>query len=226
MTSQSIKTAILFPLALMIFNAYWVSTILYLLPESSPLNSHLERFNSIFREFAFQRWAFFAPPPVFDYKLYYIFKSKSSELPEIRLEVYSPILAEKRNRAPFNDSESVMDYVIYGAMSQVEQLAKIQILEFYKNGQKINGKESDENTKSRIKDTISANLDSEAIKTLRGYGAIVAQKNNIPQNYNITRFEITIVDIPAFEDRKVLSKPIAEQKREEHLVVKSTEYTN
>ncbi|WP_343686615.1 hypothetical protein [Chryseobacterium gleum] len=96
---------------------YWLLTFLYNSPNNFIKIEHQKELK-IFSTFFAQKWSFFAPPPQFNYKLYFTYLDENKN--EIAaFEVYSSIIESKRNTRPFNGRAEMVDYTIYGSIEGV-----------------------------------------------------------------------------------------------------------
>ncbi len=57
-------------------------------------------------------WRLFTPPYTFHHRLYYVTRDKYSHAPLDTFEVLEKIARQKQSKAPFNQKEMVMDYLV------------------------------------------------------------------------------------------------------------------
>lgn len=106
-------------IVLLIAFGYWLLTLVYVSP-NNPIRVQCFYACNFFEALFYQKWEFFAPPPTFNEKVYYIFQPKHSETGKtIVTEVVEKIFKEKQKHAPFNEADDVTDYLISGACDQL-----------------------------------------------------------------------------------------------------------
>lgn len=192
---KKIKISLLF-----IFFCYWLLTLIYVSPNNY-LRIEANKLVSIMDIFFYQNWKFFAPPPQYDLRLYYVFKDVNNNI--YTLEAISNIVSEKKQKAPFNTLEEFLDYVISGASTHVVDL-KSEYMEYAKF---LNKDSSDVFCYNYATKNINEEHDKiDAIKTLKRYSVFVKNKC-LPQNKILfVKFIITGSDLPKFNDRYTLKR--------------------
>ncbi len=182
---------------LVIFIFYWSSTILY----NSPNNYVKIQFSGyldFFGKFFEQRWNFFAPPPTHNNRLYYSFIHKENPKKVLAFEVFTALLERKRAKHPFNTTEDVLDYILSGSVSNINEILV--------NGVKIskakNPEEPDEFHQKKTRENFLENAkNTPEYQTLRNYAKVIAKKNNVTiENYKV-KITITLKEIPKFVNR-------------------------
>ncbi len=149
-----------------------------------------------YSKYFYQRWSFFAPPPKFNDRLYYIFHSKRDSSMLI-YEVLEITNLKKQANAPFNWNEDLLDYVLANSVNGISD--EIVDMNSYFTNETNEGK--------NIKDSVKSDLIAKQIQqsygfnTIKNYAKFVAKKNNIDINdYNL-QLRITRKYIPKFSER-------------------------
>lgn len=182
--------------AIALFLCYWMVTIFFNLPEN-PIKIKYARQERIFQGAFFQRWAFFAPPPKANDKLYYLFRSRKDTTRVAIFEALDSITANKRSAIPFNTNEEIIDYIISGSISEITNF-----LSEYDNELRVKYKNMEESklVDQSIRDAWKLRANIYSIETLLNYGELVANKNNIDLNENEMKFLIANKEITRFKD--------------------------
>jgi hypothetical protein len=186
---------ILYAIILGFFILYWGITIFFNLPDNY-LKIKSAKGNAYFQFFLFQRWGFFAPPPTFNDRLYFIYKSKGNSKSKI-IEVLEDLYKQKSSRAPFNSKENIMDYLLSNSINSL--CDDIVELENYKRYAVL--------TKQLKKDTTIISLIQERMEgspqfnTLVNYGLTIAKHDKELSVKDSISFIITRIYIPVFVDR-------------------------
>jgi hypothetical protein len=102
----------------LIFLSYWVVTILFVSPDNY-VKISLIKGEEFFDDLFYQNWAFFAPPPTSDNRLYYRFEMLTDSCKVYTFEVLEPIIKMKRHAAPFNSSAEILEYVLSGVVQNI-----------------------------------------------------------------------------------------------------------
>lgn len=195
---------ILYKIILIAFIAYWVITFFFVMP-NNPLNLDSIKGKEVFQTNFFQRWAFFAPPPTFNERVYIVFKNEISLHTDV-FEALEPILKAKSEKVPFNTHQQLLDYIFASTISNIE--GNIRVFKEISNIEKSkdNSLKSDSVTLDKLVKNIETTSD---FKTLKNYAKIIAKNNNI--NTDLVSFQIQVVRIyiPQFVDRN-----LTEQKSE------------
>lgn len=142
-------------------------------------NISLTKNINIFTIFFNQKWEFFAPPPNFNDRIYFVFENKNIRNGNQIYEVLNPILIEKAKKAPFNTKADILDYLISNSYNNICDILitsrKNKIYEFKKKNQ--------EKTEDEIFLIISEDVkNSNSFKTLVNYSKYIAKCNKL--NYN------------------------------------------
>ncbi|MCW3464593.1 hypothetical protein [Chitinophaga nivalis] len=178
------------------FLFYWVSTTLFNMPENYFKIGFGEQYTFFHRLF-YQRWSFFAPPPQFNDRLYYIIRDKKSHQ-QRTFEVIGQITQQKQLKAPFNQEENLLDYAVNNSVLGMKNIQQenIKLIRY------LHPDSSDSFiSKATLAMTWQHNNTSEAIRTLKRYGALVALKNNLPPADQEFKMVLSQKQIPKFKDR-------------------------
>jgi hypothetical protein len=190
------------------FAFYWICTFIYVMP-SNYIRIKANTIVILLDIFFPQRWTFFAPPPSYNYRLYYVFeKDGQTKI----IEVIKPLIEAKKQNAPFNTNEEIVDYVINGSITAIQnQMA------MYKNAAEKDTIRND----SLVIEKVNKELPNlSEYKTLYNYSKIVAERNNIKPYKCIVYFYASYVKIPKFSERNNSDNAILT----ESLVFKSKKY--
>lgn len=211
---------IAFLAAVGLYGVYWALTLLTVTPETGYLHtankSIIDGFSLVFS----QRWSFFAPPPQKNWRLYYAFSEADSNK-EIRLEALQPVLLAKRQRAPFNEAETIVDYVISGSLDQINNYLTKQRAEKARTGAAKTAAATGAGTD--LQHLVDARTNLPSLKTLEGYALLVARANRLPSTYNRVKLIVTLVPIAPFDLRG--KYPNNEIVSEEKLVYETTPFS-
>lgn len=187
---------VFFKLTFVIYVLYWVITFLFVMP-NNPINLGSQKANEIFHANFFQRWAFFAPPPFYNQRVYIIFQNKITQKKDV-FEILQPILEAKSQKAPFNTGQQIQDYIFSSSLINTE--GNIRVLQdIFKNQ---NAKTDQRFPDSVITEKLVLEIEkTKDFKTLTNYSKIIAQNNGI--NFKDVFYQIKVVNIymPQFIDR-------------------------
>jgi hypothetical protein len=183
--------------ALIIFAAYWFSTLLYVSPNNY-IRIQFDDYLLHFEKYFYQNWAFFAPPPKANERLYYLFYNKKDSIPTHIYEALQPIFQEKKRKAPFNVEEEALDYILSSAIIYtVDYLREYtRYLKFAQpdSSEKFHLMEAHKIAKERLPEIST-------FKTLMNYAGLIAHKKNINLKSHEISLQIHTIDIPPFADR-------------------------
>jgi hypothetical protein len=191
-----------------LFIIYWLFTFIYVMPPNY-LRVKSGVAVLIFDIFLPQKWTFFAPPPKYNFRLYYIFGRNEKTTV---IEVLKPIAELKRSKAPFNTNEEIVDYVLNNSVIAIQNHTskyKSDIEQASTKGDSI-----------KLAQIIHEVEELPEFKTLLNYAKVVAQKNGIDEKNLPVSFYACSIEIPKFSERH---KENVEKK--ELLIVKSKGYT-
>lgn len=179
-----------------VFVAWWSVNIFFNLPDN-PVKIKYAREGQQFQSVMFQRWSFFAPPPKYNERLYYIFRRKSDTTVVKTLEVLEALMQSKHDAAPFNMKEEKLDYILSGSIGEVHDM-----LVRYTNNMKVKKhKEADVQLANDGIAWVWENRKSiGAITTLLKYGKLIAATQHLEDGYEM---QILIMQEPVnkFIDR-------------------------
>jgi hypothetical protein len=187
---------IFYKLTFIVFIFYWALTFLFVMP-NNPINLGSQRASEIFHTNFFQRWAFFAPPPFYNQRVYIIFNNKISQKKEI-FEILHPILEAKSQKAPFNTAQQIQDYIFSASLINTE--ANIRVLQdiFKNQNAKTTLKFPDSVVTEKVVTEVERTTD---FKTLTNYSKIIAQNNGIKPEEFLFQIKILNIYMPQFIDR-------------------------
>lgn len=104
-----------------VVGVYAFITVLYVTP-NNPLRIRFDDQLLVFEKWAYQKWSFFAPPPLYNDRLYFAFSPRVGEGKTV--EVLEGIYARKQQDSPVNIRAQVVDYVISGTARQISDLIR------------------------------------------------------------------------------------------------------
>ncbi len=201
--SRIIKFFIVF-----LFTFYWVVTIFFNLPENY-LTIKFSKQNTTFQTFLFQRWGFFAPPPTFDDRLYYVFHKKTdTAFRKIQpIEICKNLFKEKSRKAPFNNEEDIFDYIISNSLITIgDEAVRFRNLKAY-------SKQNQNSLVSVLNSDSLFNLffwnyikSSEPFNSLLNYSAVIAKANPLLGVVDSVEILILRKNIPQFSYRDSVFK--------------------
>lgn len=191
-----------------LFFFYWAVTLFFNLPENY-LTIKLSKQNTTFQTFLFQRWGFFAPPPTFDDRLYYVFHKKGdSTLRNIQpVEICKNLFKEKSRKAPFNNDEDIFDYIISNSLITIaDEAVRFRNLKTY-------SKQNQSNLISVLNSDSLFNLffwnyikSTESFKSLLNYSNVIAKANPLLGAVDSVEIWILRKNIPQFSYRDSIFK--------------------
>ncbi|CAA7392449.1 hypothetical protein [Chryseobacterium fistulae] len=188
-----------------IFITYWSITLFFTFPEN-PINVKNLKVRQCFDNFFYQQWSFFAPPATFNERLYfsYIYYDPITHNKKVRtFEALATITKEKRENAPFNKTQDVLDYIISGSVHDMQNNLK-EIFDMINAQDKRTGKTTPSDEKS--KKVIEVIEKTESFSNLFNYAKIIAKNNNIPENNAECKITLTNLAIPKFVNKNSLDK--------------------
>jgi hypothetical protein len=175
------------------FVTYWLATIAYVAPNNY-LRAHLAGVFRALDPLLYQKWEFFAPPPTFNTTVYALAHLQNPQ-ETLTWDLTSEIRRLKGRHAPFNATESAIDYVLSSAASDiVDQLRDRMLLE----------KRAHPEAKQEewLKEALAKMREEEArnrsIVALRNYAAATVAKSVPTERSGTVRLIITSLDIPKF----------------------------
>lgn len=179
---------------IIIFGFYWLTTFFFNLPDNY-LKAKLGSTNDLFTLTMFQRWSFFAPPPNYNDRMYFVYK-KSQDSATHTVEILKKITDEKSAKAPFNAKEDILDYLISNPLCTFTE-QKINIENYNQYKQTTHSKEQ-----GRADNIYNDNLEeSEQLAQLFKYAQIIKSEKNELRGFDSVSIVITHLYIPKFADR-------------------------
>ena len=110
-------------LTLGVFALWWGSNFFFNLPDSSlPIVQNYDLYKKWDGLF-YQRWGFFAPPPDYDDRLYYVYTNLKDSTITIN-EVFENIHKNRKKQYPFDDELSNLDYILHNLSSPIGDLIR------------------------------------------------------------------------------------------------------
>jgi hypothetical protein len=160
----------------------------------------------------FQKWSFFAPPPTYNTKLYYVFTNSNGI--EKSYDALSIILNQKKKKAPFNTKEEYLDYVLSGSVINIMNIQS-EYIDYFKSTMPDSTDQFQINSAmTKIHEEYEENY---SYQTLEKYGHYVKAKNLPTDTILEFKFIIAGLFIPKFHDR-------FSQKSEEKMFFKSMNF--
>lgn len=147
----------------------------------------------VFNNLLSQKWSFFAPPPNYNDRIYFIFHSKRDTSLKI-FEIIEPLNLAKQKNAPFNGDEDVLDYVLSNSINGLDE--GINEVQDYFNSEKEDGIIKADSLIERITvETVQKSFD---FQTLKNYSKFVAKKIKSTQKITIYKLELQKNTFPNF----------------------------
>lgn len=178
-------------------------------------------FYSKFDKVLYQRWNFFAPPPKSNYRLYFEYRSKQDSSVQVKLEVLEGLLKAKKEKAPFNSFEEIMDYQLYGCINIITTL----ISDITKRQRYLYPDSSDQYIIDQSIETYNVEYSrGPEFKSLTKYAKLCAVNEGFYSNMIDPQLKITITvqDLPSFsETHSSQAKKEELQPKQERFVFKS-----
>jgi len=177
-----------------------------------------------FDDLFYQNWAFFAPPPTADNKLYYRFELLSDTSMVRTFEALGPIIEMKREAAPFNANQEILEYILSGTVHNITD-------GLYSVNRSIDfGSQFTSDSSNSDEDLVAKkfNLGKEYVQesnnfiTLKNYALLVANRQGLKISEYAVNIYITEVSIPRFSNRDELE---FYSSREEKIIFYSDKFT-
>ncbi len=191
---------VIYKIILILFCIYWTFTLFFIMPKN-PLNLSVQKERDFFQANFFQRWSFFAPPPNYNQRVYFVYKNKLTSKKDI-FEVIKPILDKKHSTAPFNFYYQTLDYILASSLINIEgNVRLLQDVLTHENFKATNNlKLSDSIVTQKIVSDIEKTTD---FKTLAKYAKKIALENKIYILNCTYKIKISKKYIPQFIDRNI-----------------------
>lgn len=175
---------------------YWVGVIICIIPTrtTQKIAAKSPRFSALF---GFS-WKLFTPPFTYNNRLYYIVRDVDQPLSTDTIEVMELLNIQKRNNAPFNQKENLLDHLVHSNTSRLVRTVW---------GTKLKPAPHLPNTMDSA--YLAATLER-AVKrrnyaihlaTLRNYGKIALREKGIPLTHKELKILITQQPITPFKER-------------------------
>jgi hypothetical protein len=173
----------------------------------------------MFQSFFTQRWEFFAPPPDFNERMYYVFINKKDSSDKKIYEAIEPISTEKASNAPFNNESNIMDYILSSSITNINDfIVDENKIKKYQDGDKLGLIHNPPVDTVFSKNLISKVQKLHSFKTLESYSFFIAKKNKLnTENFNCILI-ISKILIPKFPQRFSIEK---RNKQNELIIFKS-----
>lgn len=187
---------------LVVFTAYWAVTVLCVSP-SNYIKIKSDGIVSVFNTFFYQKWSFFAPPPMGSHRLYYTFYDQDTSVVGT-YEVLKNIADNKYESLPFNSREEAVDYMVNGSISNILDA----LIEFRKEVE-INYPDT---SKSEAQIIAMGNVNKVNTKiasygTLLNFGEVVGRQNLEDHEMSkvcLVQFNVMEIKLPKFTERALL----------------------
>ena len=194
---RAIYHFIVFPLIILAFITYWVTTFFFALPDNY---INIKHTYSKFRLNIFlnQNWHVFASAPKYNFRVYYIFESISDSTHLFTYEIIEPLMKNKRAKAPFNYEESLLDNLLINSIKYIEH----QSIELNQDISYINYVNSSNNNKHKLKlESYPVFQENSTVKNLINYSKTIAVNNNFSLKNKYVRIRITKAQLTPFSER-------------------------
>lgn len=179
------------------FLLYWTVTFLFTMPENY-FRINFYQADALFHGALFQRWTFFAPPPQHNDRLYYVVRDEQTKKVTYTLEAIGYITKQKQEHAPFNQEQTVLDYVISNSVNGIREVYREEM-------EMIRFSRPDSSESFILTEARDEVLKSESalpdFNTLVNYGKLLCKKNNISSDHAEFKFMIAQKPIQRFKDR-------------------------
>lgn len=184
---------------LVFISMYWLMTFLYNSPNNY-IKIELEKEVKIFSSFFGQKWSFFAPPPQYNYKLYFTYLDQNNN-EVVAFEIFSSIIESKKKTRPFNLRAEMVDYTVYGSVDDVTNsiIKRRDIVKV-----KYPDMSFDETNKVARKQIIDDPETTNGYQMLKNYAKIISRENLSDKQLQQVKFvniRINSEEIKKFSNR-------------------------
>lgn len=188
----------IYKIILLVFCSYWLITIFFIFPKN-PLNLSVQKERDYFQSNFFQRWSFFAPPPNYNQRVYFVYENKFTKKKDI-FEIIKPILDKKHKTAPFNFYYQTLDYILASSLINID--GNIRLLQDVINHENLKATGTVKLSDSMITQKLVSDIEKTAdFITLIKYAQKIAKENNI-DIYSVSyQIQISKISMPQFVDR-------------------------
>jgi hypothetical protein len=186
---------------LIIFSFYFILTIFINVPEDSVIVGENLKSYQFLQNILYQKWTFFAPPPLSNKRTVYEFISKkedgSAEI--FTIELFEKIAKKLQKEYLFNDITANSDWILFNYVETLANQSKTAY-KIFKAGKNC---ENDECYSNFFRSYHEVLQSTKQMKFLVNHGTIIAKKMNMPLN---SEFRIKVYDeeIPKYNDRNNL----------------------
>ena len=182
-----------------VFTLWWSANFFFNLPDSSlPIVQNYDlykKWDGIF----YQRWGFFAPPPDYDDRLFYVYTDLKDSTKIIVNEVFENIHKKRKKQYPFDDELSNLDYILHNLSSPIGDLIR-EGYDIYKIKSKCDSLANYSDCFQKYIDNVRDDFNtSPNLTTLIKHAKIVASLKELTD----TKVQIILgaKDLPKFKDR-------------------------
>lgn len=186
----------------LIFILYWGTTCIFNFPESSIIiaenNKEFKKFNNFF----YQKWSFFAPPPSYNTRLYYVFHSKKGVR---HMEIFENLNKTLRDKYLFNDTYANASWLLFSNVDNITE-TMVELIEAKSNLSKF----VDENENKDLTDYVDENDEYDQFRSIiekthsmniiLHYSEFVAKQMKLGEDYKV-QVIISKKLIPKYADR-------------------------
>lgn len=189
-------------LVIIIFTIYFSITIFINAPEDSVIVGENLKSYQFFQNILYQKWTFFAPPPLSNKRTVYEFISKKEDgtAEVFTIELFEKIAKKLQKEYLFNDITANSDWILFNYVETLANQSKIAY-KIFKTGKDC---ENDECYVDFFKSYHKVIQSTKQMKFLINHGEIIAKKLNMPSN---SEFRIKVYDeeIPRYNERNNLN---------------------
>lgn len=184
---------------LIIFAFWWGLNFYFSFPKSSLPILYAHNLYQKWDDIFFQRWGFFAPPPDFDNRLYYVYTNKKDTSDIFIYEVFERLNKRKNQNYLFNDNLINLDYILHNLSSPIGDLLR-ENFQIYKH-QKFCDSIDDENQCYQlfVNQMKSEIYQLAEMKTLLKHSKLIAHKQSLT-NHKV-RIILGAKELPKFYQR-------------------------
>jgi hypothetical protein len=184
---------------LLFFVLWWSLNFYFNLPDTSlPIVTNYEtykKWDGIF----YQRWGFFAPPPDYDDRLYYVYTNQSDTTKVNIYEIFENIHLERNKRYLYDDDLSNLDYILHNLSSPIGDLIRESYEIYNLKGNCENLGEYSDCFQKYIDEARGSFDTSPNLTSLIKHSEIIAKKNNF--NNHSVQIIFGAKELPKFKDR-------------------------
>ncbi|CAL2083664.1 hypothetical protein [Tenacibaculum sp. 190524A02b] len=180
---------------LVFFSVYWGATFFFTAPNNY-LKIKEQEGGRIFKNFFYQAWGFFAPPPTSNDRLYCIIHKKSDSTKVKVLELIKPVIDQKISKTPFNNKADLLDYILSNNFIGISNKMRntYEYIEYKDKECAFSEKEKD----SILNESVER---SPQLKALKKYAKEIAKKNGFKLDEYLLSLRLTYLPMPKFVDR-------------------------